>query len=305
MSATTELSAIAGGTEAATVADLALTGAEPKPVEMGELFAVPDGRGGVKVIDTDKWADAPRRAEARRAVTDAASFVGYVNRHRTEATEVYAHTSSSSVVAVLDSHRESALDHPGPAGWEAHKLTLALEHTKAWLAWAEHDLGTNPRGWFDQQEFAEFIEDRALDVQEPDHARLIEVATKFEATSKVEFGSAIRLDNGEVQFQYTETVGAKKGTKDAIEFPKELKLAIRPYIGGPIYFVFASFRYRISPDGLRLGYALQRPENILEAAFSDIVTEIREGRTDKDAETKVETVVHEGIGTVPIFFGKP
>jgi uncharacterized protein YfdQ (DUF2303 family) len=277
-----------GNTEASVVAALAATSIDPRLVEPGNLYAIPDGRGGVRVIDTDDYADA-------------ASFVGYVNRHRTAGTEVYAHTSSSSVIAVIDAHQGT----DEPAGWEKHKLTLALEHTKAWQAWASHDLGQNPRSWFGQQEFAEFIEDRALDVQDPDHARLIELATKFEATKKVEFGQATRLDNGEVQFQYTETVGAKKGTKDSIEFPKELKLALRPYIGGPIYFVFASLRYRISADGLLLGYALQRPENILEAAFADILTEIRDGRTDKAAETGKETVVHEGIGDVPIFYGRP
>lgn len=296
---TDTLETAAGGTEASAIANIAVQGIEPKHVDVAAIYAVPDGRGGVTIIDTDKWAEAPRRPEAKRTVLDALSFVGYVNRHRLAGTEVFANTPASEVVAIIDSHEGTA----AAAGWQSHRLLLSLEHTKAWKAWAAHDLGTNPRGWFDQQEFAEFIEDRALDVQEPDHARLIEVATKFEATSKVEFGSAIRLDNGEVQFQYTETVGAKKGAKDSIEFPKELKLAIRPYIGGPIYFVFASLRYRISADGLRLGYALLRPETILEAAFADIVTEIREGKTVKTDDA--ETVVHEGIGDVPIFYGRP
>lgn len=287
-------------TEAQAVAELAVQTIAPHRLNEGVIYALPDGRGGVKVVDTDAYFGVPRRATANRTVTDAASFVGYVNRHKVDGTEVYAHTSSSSVVAVIDSHEGSDAD----PGWQQHRLTLALEHTKAWLAWATHDLGQNPRSWFGQQEFAEFIEDRALDVQDPDHARLIELATKFEATKKVEFGQATRLDNGEVQFQYTETVGPKKGAKDSIEFPKELKLALRPYIGGPIYFVFASLRYRIGADGLMLGYALQRPENILEAAFADIVTEIRDGRTDKIGESD-PVVVHQGIGDVPIFYGRP
>jgi uncharacterized protein YfdQ (DUF2303 family) len=294
-----QLEAAAQDTEASAVANIAVQGMEPHPVDTSEIYAVPDGAGGVKVIDTDKYATSPRRAEAKRTVTDAASFVGYLNRHSTPGTEVFADTPASRVIAIVDSHEGTG----APAGWQGHRLELSLEHTKARKAWAAHDLGTNPRGWFDQQEFAEFIEDRALDVQDPDHARLIELATKFEATKSVDFGSAVRLDTGEVQFQYTETVGAKKGAKDAIEFPKELKLAIRPYIGGPVYFVWASLRYRMGADGLRLGYALQRPENILEAAFVDIVTEIREGKTVKTDDA--ETVVHEGIGDVPIFYGRP
>lgn len=285
-------------TEAA--AALGAVAAAPQEVEPGAIYTIADGAGRVKVVSTDEYAERPRHTAGNRVVTDAASFVAYVNRHKRAGTEVFAHTSASTVVGVIDSHEGAAAS----SGWQKHKLTLLLEHTKAWLAWTAHDLGTvGKNGWMDQQAFAEFIEDRALDVIEPDHARVIELATKFEASTKVEFGSAVRLDTGEVKFEYVETVGPRKGNKGDIEFPKELKLGLRPYIGGPIYYVFASLRYRISGNGLVLGYALQRPENILEAAFQDIVTEIRDGRTDKRDD--VETRVHDGIGDVPIFFGKP
>ena len=292
-------------TEAEAVAELARQAAAPGAVNEGRLYVIATDGGGVRIVDTDEYAEVPRHTRANRTVTDAASFVGYVNRHKLTGTEVYADTPASSVVAVIDSHNGT----DGDPGWQKHRLTLSLEHTKAWKAWVARDLGQTS-AWMDQQEFAEFIEDRALDVLDPDHATLIELATKFEATKNVEFGSSVRLDSGEVKFEYTETVGPKKGSKGDVKLPKEIRLGLRPYIGGPIYSVWASLRYRMGAGGLRLGYALQRPENILEAAFADIVTEIREGRTDKeiDSETKKvvsETVVHEGIGDVPIFYGRP
>lgn len=289
-------------TEALVVSEITDLAAEAQrvPVATGEVYLVRDGAGGLHTLDTDEYAPTPRRTAAARRVTDAESFVAYVNRHRLDGTEVYAHTSSSSVVAVIDSHEGNT----GAPGWQKHTLTLALEHTKAWLAWTAHDLtAVGSKGWFDQLAFAEFIEDRALDVIEPDHARLIELATRFEATTKVEFGSAVRQDNGEVKFEYSETVGPKKGTKGDIDLPKELKLGLRPYIGGPIYYVTASLRYRIRQEGLVLGFALLRPESILEAAFADIVTEIRDGRTDTKDGTS--TVIHTGVGDVPIFYGLP
>jgi len=288
-------------TEAEAVAQIARQAAVPVELLAGQVYSVADENGSIRVVDTDDYFAVPRHTAAHRTVTDAVSFVGYVNRHRLPGTEVYADTPNSSVVAVIDSHNGT----DGDPGWQKHRLTLSLEHTKAWKAWVARDLGQVSASWMDQQEFAEFIEDRALDVIEPDHATLIELATKFEATKNVEFGSSVRLDSGEVQFQYTETVGAKKGTKGDVKLPKEIRLGLRPYIGGPIYSVWASLRYRMGSNGLRLGYALQRPENILEAAFADIVTEIREGRTDKDSATKTETVVHQGIGDVPVFMGRP
>ena len=294
------LEAFAGGTEAAVVADLAKSATEAKPLAHGEVFTVPTGDGGLKVIDTDEYHPYPRRAKAARVATDGDSFVAYVNRHKTANTEVFAHTLSSSVVAIIDSH--GGFD--GPAGWQGHKLTLALEHSKEWLAWTARDLGAHPRdGWFGQSEFAEFIEARALDVHDPDHATLIELALTFEAKSKVDFTSTKREEDGSVNFSYAEEVTAKAGQKGNIIVPKQLKLALRPYIGGPRVYIYAHFRYRLNGGDLKLGFALERPENILETAFSDILTEIREGRSvTKDGET---TVIHEGIGDVPIFHGKP
>lgn len=285
-------------TEASVIAHLAVQSVEPFELEPGTVFAIPNGEGDVTFRDTDAYADNPRRAKANRTVTDAVSFVSYLARHSTAATEVYADTPNSSVVAVIDSHTGAG----EPAGWEGHRLALCLVKTIPWLAWTERDLGMNPRAWFTQAEFAEFIEARALDVVDPDHARLIEIATTFEAKSNADFGSAVRLDNGEVKFEYTETTTAKAGTKGALEIPKLLKLAIRPYIGGPIYHVLAQFRYRVNNGDLKLGFALERPEAILDAAFADVVTEIRDGKTEKKGD--VETRLFDGI-EAPIFYGKP
>lgn len=297
---TIELETAQGDTEAEAIARIAQQAEGAAELEAGMVYALLDGNGGIRIADTDSYAETPRRASGKRVVLDAASFVAYVNRHVTAGTEVYADTPNSTVRAVIDSHEGGAAGEPG---WQGHKLDLSLEHTKAWNAWVGHDLGQNSRAWFGQQEFAEFIEDRALDVVEPDHGALVDIATTFEAKQKADFASAVRTDSGAVQFAYTETVAAKAGQKGTLEIPKVFRLALRPYIGGPIYYLTAQFRYRISGNGLLLGYALERPENILEAAFSDIVTEIRDGRTV--TVDKVETREHDGIGDVPIFYGRP
>jgi Uncharacterized conserved protein len=257
---------------------------------------VPDGRGGVKVIDTDSYAEHPRHEAATRQVTDARSFVEYVNRHKRAGTEVFAHTLSSSVVGVIDSHEQSG----GNPGWQKHKVQLVLEHTKSWLAWAGHDLGTNERAWFDQVQFAEFIEANALDVRSPDHSTLIEIARTFEAKQKADFLSAVREQDGAVNFAYEETVAAKAGPKGHLTIPNELELVLVPYVGGQPYKVIASFRYRLNGGGLKLGFALRRPEVILEHAFQDILTEIKDGHHDKG-----EWPDHDGIGDVPVYSGKP
>lgn len=291
---------VAAANENGVVADLAQAAAEPTEIEPGKIYTIAQRGGGTKVIDTDEFAAHPRRTAGMRRVTNAESFVRYIERHGLPSTEVYAHLSSSSVVGIIDSHEGSEK----PAGREKHRVVLDLEHSKEWIAWNALDLGQNPGGWMSQVDFAEFIEARALDVHDPDHATLIEIATTFEAKRSAEFSSSTRLDNGDIKFDFTEQTAAKAGQKGSLEIPKSLKLALRPYVGGPRVWVMAQFRYRLNNGVLKLGFALERPEVILETAFDDIVTEIRDGKSvTKD---DVTTQVHPGIGAShPIFLGRP
>lgn len=288
-------------TEAAVIASIQrqADGEAHVPIEDGNVYLVPDGDGRLAVVDTDSYAPHPRHVSGSRTVTDAASFVAYVNRHRLDGTEVYAHTNTSTVVAVIDSHEGT----DGEPGWQKHKLTLELEKSKPWLAWEAAD-----GHLFDQQEFAEFLDDRYIDVVEPEPALLIDIATTFQAKTGVEFDSGVRLDSGDVKLTFKETTTAKAGQKGDIEIPKKIRLALRPYIGGPIYAIWANFRYRLRGGQVLLGFKLERPENVLDAAFADIVTEIQTGRTENlpgPDGALVETRVHDGIGDVPLFRGKP
>jgi uncharacterized protein YfdQ (DUF2303 family) len=280
--------------EAAVVADLARQAASSETLDAGAVLAVPDREGGVRVVDTDAYADSPRHIAAARVVGDAESFVRYVTKHVIDGhTEVYADTPSSAVVAVLDSH------DAGQGGWQKHTARLELRHTKSWEAWTKAD-----GKLLEQTEFAEFIEQQSLDVRTPETAVLIEIAQSFQAKTSVDFEGGERLDSGQVRLEYKETVSAKAGQKGHIDIPKELELLLRPYIGGPVYLVVARFRYRLRGSQLGLGIVLQRPQEILDAAFADIVTEIRDGKTVVKGEDR--TVVHEGIpSSVPIFSGRP
>ena len=291
MTEPTILEAVAGG-DASVIAELAeQADTEARvPIDGGEIFLVRGAHGELGVIDTDEYAETPRHRKAARVVTDAASFVAYVNRHGVAGTEIYAHTNTSSVIAIIDSHEAAG----GSTGWQMHQLRLALEKSKAWLAWEAADAKLLSQG-----EFADFLDDRYLDVIEPSAALMIDIARTFQAKTNVNFESGIREASGDVHLNYVEDTKAKAGQKGDIEIPARIQIALRPYVGGPIYSLWASFRYRLNGGDLRLGFKLERPENVLEAAFADIVTEIRDGRTDKDVR------VHDGVGDVPIFNGKP
>lgn len=282
-----------GGTEASVVAELAdQADTEARvPIDEGEIYLARGSAGELRVIDTDDYAAAPRHTKASRVVTDAASLVAYVNRHKVSGTEIFAHTNTSTVIAVIDSHEGTT----GLPGWQKHTVRLALEKSKAWLAWEAVD-----GKLLEQDAFADFLDDRYLDVIEPDPARMIDIARTFQAKTKVDFESGIREASGDVTLHFKEETSVKAGQKGDIEIPARVKLALRPYVGGPIYFIWASFRYRLRGGAVLLGFRLERPENILDAAFADIVTEIRDGANDKDGNQ-----IHAGVGDVPVFAGKP
>ncbi|RFA12127.1 hypothetical protein B7R22_16990 [Subtercola boreus] len=287
-------------TEAGTVAALAAQASVPVPLEPGTVYAKADGAGDVRVVDTDEYANTPRRAIASRVVTDAASFVKYIEKHGTEATEVWADTSNSAVVAVIDAHEGAGK----PAGWQGHELELKLEKTQSWLAWN----ALNGK-LVSQLDFAEFIENRTLDVKEPDAATLLEVAHKFVVKKGVDFESGERSQDGQTRLEYKETITGKVGQKGTIAVPNELLLVLKPYVGGPSYHVYAKFRYRLNGADLVVGIVLVRPRDILDAAFADVVTAIRDGAPEESVAGDKGTVIvtkpaHAGI-TQPIFNGTP
>lgn len=283
-------------TEAAAVAELARQATEAKEIHPAEIYTIPAEDGALRVVDTDEYAASPRRAKAARTVADSASFAAYVKKHGVEHhTEVFADIPSSTIVGIIDSHGGIA---GGENGWQSHRVTLTLDQTKSWKAWISHN-----NTWFTQTDFAEFIEQRATDVIEPTSGDLMSLAQEFYMTKGVEYESSQRLADGQTTLVYKEKV-ATKGN-GSIEVPKELKLALQPYVGGVRQYCFASFRTRLNGSNLEIGYVLIRPEEIVEGAFADIVAELTDGRPDPDPS--IVPLPRPGFAPIgfPIFSGKP
>lgn len=286
--------------EVESVAELARQAASTELLAPGAVYAVPGKDGEIKVVNTDDLAEHPRHTRAVRRARDAASFNAYVHKHGLAGrTEVWADSVSSSIVAVLDAHGGEGKE----PGWEFHKVSLDLELTKSWIAWMARDGGTSDNGWWDdQEEFAEFIETRALDVEVPDAATLMEIILSIQASSNHSFESSRRLPDGQIQFSYKEEIGGSAGTRGNLEIPKTIGLILQPYVGGPRVRVAARFRYRINGGNLRLGYVLERPQEVLDTAFVDIVTLIRNGKTHEDDGKPT----FEGLADkYPVLHGRP
>lgn len=251
-------------------AGIELAGSQPiGPSDRFHTQLIPDG-ARVETFDLEeleeKLAAHPRRKRGERHVQDAGSFVAYVEKHGLPETEVYADLSRSKLVGVINAHQGATNGVDDDAGHGDHRVHLELVETDAWKAWTAKD-----RKAMTQADFAEHLEDRAVDVLDPDSATMLEIAQSLIATTGVDFKQATRLSDGQVQFRYEETVQSKAGQRGDLEIPQTFKLQLSPFEGCPPVELTARFRYRIGSNGLTLFYALLNPADVARDAFIDYV----------------------------------
>lgn len=277
-----------GRTDTDAAVDAGLAAAIPHDLGDGSglhVLTVPAGATHV-VIDPEKetaWREErPRRKTGKRTAHDPESLVRYVQRHGTPDTEVWADKVGRSVVAVLDGH---GTDAPGHGD---HRITLGVDRSESWKRWKSND-GVQ----MGQGQFADFIEQAAAEVVEPDAATLLQIAQTITGHRAVSFESAERTDNGDVTVSWKENTSAQAGKDGKLTIPSTLLLRIRPFVGGAAVDVQASLRYRVSKEGVTLGYVLINPDRVEEFTFDLYVQKI------------AGALAPEGEGGFPVFYGKP
>ena len=229
------------------------------------FLVIPAGR----VLHTfEPHGDRPTSKRGTLILHDEPAFVAYVLRHRGDGLHVFANSEDSTVTAILDYHDDAG------AGWGRHRVTLPIVNTESWLEWNAAD-GDR----LEQFAFAEWLENHLTDIVEPPGAEVLELAMNLEIKRGVVFSSAIRLDNGQTQLVYDETVqgGSRKGE---VKIPDRIKLALKPFEGAPAYALWARFRYRLAAGQLSLWVDLLRADEVLRAAFDDRVVAIQTGLGD-------------------------
>lgn len=260
-------------TEVESVAALARSAAKPSELEAGRIYARANADGDIKFEDTDlkfedtdRWAAKPRRVERVPLLTDAASFLRYLDRRgalgNSAALEVWADLTHLRFTAILD----------GKDGWRGDRATLELTESPEWAAWTVRSGALRS-----QLDFADFIEDNLGSIAEPDGAVLLEIVQSMQGRSKVEWKSAEWIANGARSFAWVEEVDAKAGKKGTLEIPAKFTLGLRPFIGSEPFKVTANLRYRITDGTLQIGFKLPDVGRIVEQAFNDVVAAVEAG----------------------------
>lgn len=226
---------------------------------------------GAKLADlTPDKLEAPRFLTAAPTFNDAGAFIAYVNQFKVAATRIF-YTDQGTFVAVIDYHDGGGSDASPKHG--DHIALLALVRSPEWKEWAEH----NEKA-MGQQSFAEFIEDNAKDLLQPDPETMLRVASGLHATVGATFRQATNQANGQIQLAFDETInGTVNGKEEAI--PTTFQVGLRPFMGCSRYPVDCRLRYRIDRSqgaALKLHYKALHLEWITETALDGIVAKVKD-----------------------------
>lgn len=218
----------------------------------------------------ERARDNPLRKRGTVALRSIESLLLYCEDQATHGKSkgyIYADPDALSITAVFNDHRSDA------AGWRDHRVEFKAEKTPEFARWMSRNGSSNA---MEQTAFAEFVEDNLADITEPAAQKLLEVATTIQAKTAINFNSARRLDNGQIQLGYTETIEARAGAEGALEIPREFQLGLRIFKNGEGYALRARLKYRLHSGTVKFWYELDRPERAVEDAFAGYVATVSE-----------------------------
>ena len=248
---------------ASKVPDMAWVGKVP-------FTLVPNGYKieSLESLAFSKHAEFPERKRGCICVTDTQSFLDYWSLYSDEDSQVFADPDGSRVRGLLDYHGMGSEKRPR---WCEHEVRLITTLTEEWKTWTEAN-----RKQMEQRIFAEFLEDNAPDIIEPEPALFVEIARDLKAKSDVNFTSFVNEANGSVAFQYNENTQGTFG-KGAIPVPERFRIRIPVYMGSDAVTIDVRLRFRINAGKLTLFYVLYRDAAVLRDAYQRTVKKIQDG----------------------------
>jgi len=253
------------------LADLTAASISPVEVDGAWFVALPRDYSHTNITAMVEAAQpAPARLKGTVQLCALDSLVQYC-KDQADATDgadasatvhgyIYADPDATTITAVFNDQRGAQ------PGWRDQRAVFKAELTPEFARWKAKN--AQPMG---QTEFAEFIEDNLQDITEPAAQQLLDVATTIQAKADINFSSAKRLQDGQTQLGYTETINATAGANGALQIPKEFALGLRIFKNGEGYRLTARLKYRLANGAVKFWYELNRPERAIEDAFAGYV----------------------------------
>jgi uncharacterized protein YfdQ (DUF2303 family) len=244
---------------------------EFKELQPGVTVAVIPTQSGKQLQSVkkliDEYRSAPERKKGTATLNEPGSFIAHVNRMKDEGTALFAKIDREAprITAVYDYHETD-----GSPRFCEHRSVYPFPLSEEWKVWSK----LNGEGHaMNQQQFAEFIEDRQPDLEQPDQAgqktrkytdalgcglatpgQVITLSRGLAMTVDQEMVSAVRLGSGELQMVFKETHKGING--EPLNIPGAFLISIPFFVGGQPWVVPVRLRYRSSQGSVTWWYQL-------------------------------------------------
>ena len=285
--------------ETTAIAALARLADETLPAQM---ISTPDGRVFAIHRDDVQMRDItpPNKAEVyppkiialTTQLQTAIALTQYLHRFKDADSLMFADVTNSRITAILDYHVRPVantpveMQQPVDAGvranegakprHSAHRAVLQLRHSKEWQVWT----GMNEK-LVKHAQFIDFLEENALDVQNPSAAGVLEICRDLQVKAGTAFKTTVR-DGDYVNISYQKDNDVT--TAGEVRMPSELEIAIPVYFGELPVSMRVLLRRKVDDGELWLGFKILRLENHKQDEFLRIANTI-------EADTSVESVL--------------
>jgi uncharacterized protein YfdQ (DUF2303 family) len=251
------------------------------------VLANADGQERIESVKQiiDEYQLAPDRVTGQTRMDDLASLLNECSRYKNDALSVYVHavdpTRAPSIIAVFND------TVAGTPSFRDHRSTYVPQPSseiRAWLAAGQRLIS--------QEEFAELIEERLLDVKAPNPeernmAPLLEAATllKLQVGNPAELLEVSRglqvnvssnvkgkpnLHNGAVSFAFEESA------QPTVTVPGAFLLDVPFFEGATKVLILARLRYKVEESKIKWRVLLHDVPRVYREAVDDLCRDIRE-----------------------------
>jgi len=215
-----------------------------------------------KLHDLAQFLPAPMRKPRACSFETIASFVAYVNRFKRLESSIYVR--GSAFVAEID--------HPAADDltWGDHTASIALAPSEALATWK-----ANNKKPLTQEQFAELLEQCALDIVTPQAAEILEIVQELHVTKSSSVTSSIRSSGKQTLSFNSEQ--AVRGNKYAyVEVPTSFEIRIEPFKGHEMTCEIRAFlRVRLREDHPVFVFDFHKFEERVDEALNEIVETVR------------------------------
>jgi uncharacterized protein YfdQ (DUF2303 family) len=229
----------------------------------------------------DEYLTAPERRKGSARLGDLGSFIAWTTRFADVHSVLFASPDPKSpqLCSVLDYHEATA---EGAPRFGQHRGIYSFPLSDEWLAWTAGNAKS-----MDQRKFAEFIEDRIIDILGDPSAmgararnlaeaiqvsfapasRLLELSRGMSIRVAAKVTSAQNLATGEVQVCYATTHEGEGGGSEKI--PGAFLIGIPVFRNGERYELPVRLRYRLNEGALSWFYEIHGADRVFEHAFNE------------------------------------